>query len=177
MGIPILARLHLYTECLWWEFLHWQDCIFILNVYDGNSYTGKTASVYWMFRMGIPIMARLHLYTECLWWEFLNWQDCIFILNVYDGNSNTGKTTSVYWMLMIGIPILARLHLYTECLLWEFLYWQDCIFTQIAKFMGPTWGPPGSCRPQMLAPWTLLSGYTEMERSVILPSWIHKSGQ
>ena len=33
--------------------------------------------------------------------------------------------------------------------------------TQIAKFMGPTWGPPGSCRPQMglmLASWTLLSG-------------------
>ena len=32
---------------------------------------------------------------------------------------------------------------------------------QIARFMGPTWGPPGSCRPQMgpmLAPWTLLSG-------------------
>ena len=32
---------------------------------------------------------------------------------------------------------------------------------QIAKFMGPTWGPPGSCLPQMdpmLAPWTLLSG-------------------
>ena len=31
---------------------------------------------------------------------------------------------------------------------------------QIAKFMGPTWGPPGSCRPQMgpmLVPWTLLS--------------------
>ena len=39
-----------------------------------------------------------------------------------------------------------------------------CIYqaSQIAKFMGPTWGPPGSCRPQMgplLAPWTLLSGY------------------
>ena len=33
--------------------------------------------------------------------------------------------------------------------------------SQIAKFMGPTWGPPGSCRTQvgpMLAPWTLLSG-------------------
>ena len=32
---------------------------------------------------------------------------------------------------------------------------------QIAKFMGPTWGPHGACRPQMgpmLAPWTLLSG-------------------
>ena len=36
------------------------------------------------------------------------------------------------------------------------------MFTQIAKFMGPTWGPPGSCWPQMgpmLAQWTLLSGY------------------
>ena len=31
----------------------------------------------------------------------------------------------------------------------------------IAKIMGPTWDPPGSCRPQMgpmLAPWTMLSG-------------------
>ena len=37
------------------------------------------------------------------------------------------------------------------------------MYTQIAKFMGPTWGPPGSLRPHMgpmLAPWTLLSGYT-----------------
>ena len=33
--------------------------------------------------------------------------------------------------------------------------------TQIAKFMGPTWGLPGPCQPQMgpmLAPWTLLFG-------------------
>ena len=33
--------------------------------------------------------------------------------------------------------------------------------SQIARFMGPTWGPPGSCQPQMgpmLAPWTLLLG-------------------
>ena len=35
------------------------------------------------------------------------------------------------------------------------------MLSQIARFMGPTWGPPGSCRPQvgpMLALWTLLSG-------------------
>ena len=39
------------------------------------------------------------------------------------------------------------------------LVFQFSLSTQIAKFMGPTWGPPGSCRPQMspmLAPWTLL---------------------
>ena len=37
--------------------------------------------------------------------------------------------------------------------------------SQIAKFMEPTWGPPGSCWPQMgpmLAPWILLSGLTNM---------------
>ena len=36
------------------------------------------------------------------------------------------------------------------------------IYAQIAKFMGPTWGPPGSCRPQMgpmLAPRTLPLGW------------------
>ena len=39
--------------------------------------------------------------------------------------------------------------------------WVLTVISQIANFMGPTWGPPGSCRPQMgpmLAPWTLLSG-------------------
>ena len=38
--------------------------------------------------------------------------------------------------------------------------------SQIAKSMGPTWGSPGSCRPQlgpMLAPWTLLSGILRPE--------------
>ena len=41
---------------------------------------------------------------------------------------------------------------------------------QITRFMGPTWGLPGSCRPQMgpmLAPWTLLSGTA----SIILAVW------
>ena len=38
------------------------------------------------------------------------------------------------------------------------------IITQIARFMGPTWGPPGSCRTQMgpmIAPWTLLLRYSD----------------
>ena len=51
-----------------------------------------------------------------------------------------------------------------------FIYfvWQysTCFWTenvQLTKFIGPTWGPPGSCRPQMgpmLASWTLLSGWS-----------------
>ena len=44
--------------------------------------------------------------------------------------------------------------------------------TQIARFVGPTWGPPGSCRPQMglmLTPWTLLYGYVPGSGSHIYP--------
>ena len=39
--------------------------------------------------------------------------------------------------------------------------WITVMTSQIATFMGPAWGPPGSCRPQvgpMMAPWILLSG-------------------
>ena len=44
------------------------------------------------------------------------------------------------------------------------LQWFQCVIlipAQVAKFTGPTWGPPVACRPQMgsmFAPWTLLSG-------------------
>ena len=44
----------------------------------------------------------------------------------------------------------------------EFVDGLHRFISEIAKFMGPTWGPPGSCRSQMgpvLAPWTLLSGF------------------
>ena len=44
------------------------------------------------------------------------------------------------------------------------IWWCKCLtapsHSQIARFMRPTLGPPGSCRPQMgsiLAPWILLS--------------------
>ena len=45
------------------------------------------------------------------------------------------------------------------------------IYTQIAKPMGPTWGPTGSCRPKMgpmMAPWTLLSGYVYIWDLILL---------
>ena len=52
------------------------------------------------------------------------------------------------------------------------------IATQIARSMGPTWGPPGSCRPQMgpmLAPWTLLSGNCWGYYSSLVPATHLKS--
>ena len=79
----------------------------------------------------------------------------------------------------VGIPIIKTvnttvLYLYRESPYTERLYsfrvhvcgtisrlWYCGKQTQIAKFMGPTWGPTGPCRPQMgpmSAPWTLLLG-------------------
>ena len=45
------------------------------------------------------------------------------------------------------------------------------LISQIARFTGPTWSPPGSCRSQMgpmLAPWTLLSG-------MCFQRWLHNA--
>ena len=45
--------------------------------------------------------------------------------------------------------------------------WHESNHGPDSKFMGPIWGPPGSCRPQMgpmLAPCTLLSGVTYTSR-------------
>ena len=53
---------------------------------------------------------------------------------------------------------------------------------QIARFMGPTWGPPGACWPQvgpMSAPWTLLSrpisGSTS--RQAVMVTWPAVAGR
>ena len=46
--------------------------------------------------------------------------------------------------------------------------------SQIAKFMRPTWGPPGSYRAQvspMLAPWTTLSGLSLYSKERMLMNW------
>ena len=57
------------------------------------------------------------------------------------------------------------------------------VWSQIARFMGPTWGPSGSCRPKLgpiLAPWTLLSGvwYGDITHcGLVTPYiWCHRSG-
>ena len=52
-------------------------------------------------------------------------------------------------------------------LCWSNHQWWLHQHSQITRIIGPTWGPPGSCRPQMgpmLAPWTLLSGLSLLGR-------------
>ena len=63
------------------------------------------------------------------------------------------------------------------CCVYTFALSRSTIF-QIASFMGHAWGPPGSFRPQMgpmLAPWTLLSGMSNLFWFVIrMPFGLHK---
>ena len=50
------------------------------------------------------------------------------------------------------------------------------MYTPIARFMGPTWGPPGDDRTQAgptLATWTLQSGYATENKSQW--TWLHTS--
>ena len=75
----------------------------------------------------------------------------------YNGNPYCGKMASLYWG---GPPVRPKKYAHN--------YLSSIATTQIAKFMGSTWGPPGSYRPQMgpmLAPWTLLSGKDKQRTS------------
>ena len=53
-----------------------------------------------------------------------------------------------------------------------------CMISQRARFMGPTWGPPGSCRPQvgpMLALWLMLSGLTWLVSAKVPYSYVTRA--
>ena len=68
-------------------------------------------------------------------------------------SSHSAEYTPICFQQLMGQPIMVNIVVRSIL--------TTSILPQIAKFMGPTWGPPGSCRPQigpMLTPWTLLSG-------------------
>ena len=104
----------------------------------------------------------LHL-SSSKWWLTLctrKWSTLLDYFNIY-----------IKSFLLITIYMKTKLSVFLYDIIWIAMrFYRDSLLTlvfslvfwaQIAKFMGPTWGPPGSCRPQMgpmLAPWTLLSG-------------------
>ena len=80
----------------------------------------------------------------CHFHMVVNWVDNMYSVSFF------------IWVVILGF--LDRNVLY----LWIPLSkWNASAFYIGNIFMGSTWGPPGSCRPQMgpmLSPWTLLSG-------------------
>ena len=89
-------------------------------------------------------------------------------LTVYAIHIISDDIPSWYFFLMENCPIADVLGKLCAALCW-LPHWKAlCRPTQIAKFMGPTWGLSRSCQPQMgpmLAPWTLLSGYNNCQIS------------
>ena len=110
------------------------------------------------------------------WWCFIASANCVI--------TGSGDWLSFVWCQAIiwtdrDLPSIrpSRTHFNETCLekfwfkkmhlkelsanWWPFCPSLHVLYSQIARLMRPTWGPPGSCRPQvgpMLAPWTLLSG-------------------
>ena len=106
--------------------------------------------------------------TQCWWWpEVMNYTGYQTLRNLHEINSisvvKQGKSVTgahdasqfAHKSMQVRSP---QIYIWIN----QPYSWQHQSFAaQIAKFMGPTWGPPGSCRPQMgpmLAPWTLLLG-------------------
>ena len=67
-----------------------------------------------------------------------------------------------------------EVEIWYKSLQWNVGIWwsKELWISLIARFMGPTWRPPGSCWPQMgpmLAPWTLLSLSSGWD--MLIPGW------
>ena len=100
------------------------------------------------------ILHGAHVWKSSLWSSFMNWSCSV-----------KNEVINALWWRTVYTPTRSSLSLFLLLLIKR-----RC---PDSKFVGPTWGPPGSCRPQMgtmLAPRTLLSsGLSVSERDIWLP--------
>ena len=97
---------------------------------------------------------------RCLQRNMLNWKFFILSVTIFSAkwhfrDSERDKICIPCSMRMV----LLCIDLVIVRAVGGFTWWT---LIHVARFMGPTWGPPGTDRTQvgpMLAPWTLLSGY------------------
>ena len=97
---------------------------------------------------------------HCCWWH---WASVSFwaslVLNWCRKKHLFSADVPWYWLLLRWKEHHKSIQMDTDKFFTS--YHSHYKTAQIAKLMGPTWGPPVSCRPQMgpmLAPRTLLSG-------------------
>ena len=85
------------------------------------------------------------------------------ILNIQSVKQLTNSPRG-QWIMNTDCSSSPLSHRFNQCSLVTY------INAQITTFMEPTWGPPGSCWPQvgpMLAPWSLISGWL----LYMVPTW------
>ena len=125
----------------------------------------------------------LRYYRDVTWasWRLRSKANWLFVQRLVQVSENKNKNTKTpqYRSLVRGIyqwivdsphtgPIRKKAFPSTDSIMG--------LRTRVVKFMGPTWGPPGSCRPQMgpmLVPWILVSGCRKFMTERWLIRW-HK---
>ena len=98
------------------------------------------------------------LYNYCQKWKLLTNTEKLKMV-VFRKGTWTCQEKWLYGKILI--PVSSRIPSLELVFSSNGSYSRTRFTSQIAKFMGPTWGPPGSGRPQMgpmLAPWILQSG-------------------
>ena len=97
------------------------------------------------------------------------------------GGPHVGPMNFAIWVSYDRHQMWSLMPFWFHCCLWVgFCSVIVSLYTQIARFMGPTWDPPGADRTQvgpMLASWTLLSGQLcwqftfHQQKSVFINLW------
>ena len=104
----------------------------------------------------LPRGSQGHVYPI---WLTMAWRWCRIRNNIWmsDMHVHIDILCNMLWFIWNIIIFLCRMISYSG-----YSHLMISAATQRARFLGPTWGPSGSCLPQMgpmLAPWTSLSGY------------------
>ena len=91
------------------------------------------------------------VYMMTLWWQIVSW----FQVNKLQWKCDHNTCSKFVWTPWCLNNVAATMHqcfLVASLVFWFKIHlsmWVQFRVPHIAKFMGPTWGPSGSCRPQM----------------------------
>ena len=123
---------NVYNGCLWQRSHHMETRSVLLTICMGNpTVTGVIPNIGPGQRLHILFDGSLNKLLQKLWrfqWFHTPWRSC-----------------NVTVMIKLINIIHLHGHGFSGHSWWE--------LSQIAKFMAPTWGPPGSCRPQLGPCW------------------------
>ena len=93
----------------------------------------------------------------------MKYQSCL-LQDICAGNPPVGFNRAKELVMLKVRPCMTSSWFVCCCVMYPIMVFvfhkQADLNPHIARLMRPTWGPPGSCRPQVgpiLAPWTLLS--------------------
>ena len=127
------------------------------QIYIYNTAVNMMVMWHALWWLGSLTRSCIHMFGHSLGKSAGKWRR---VLPVVKNVTKTFTKNHEWWLITLYYVLEPKIDISIQIL--YFYVDSNYILTLIAKFMGPTSGPPGSCRPQMgpmLAPWTLLLGY------------------